>query len=166
MENNLAIKDMSFGYPEHGAIMDHMIAAIYQYLKGSRCKVMREQKYHWEEDEIETNRFPDISILCDDNRRKALAYIGTPRFIAEVISDSTENIDRNEKMHLYEKIGVEEYWIMDWRKQTVERYLLDDKGEKYILHDIINKDNKESLGILCMPIIKLNFDEIFDLSNY
>lgn len=166
MNDYLTIQDMSFGYPEHGGVMDHLIAAIYPYLKGTKCKVMREQKYHWEEDEKEENRFPDVSILCDDRRRKKLAYTGVPRFIAEVLSDSTEEIDRREKKKLYETIGVEEYWIMDWRKRTIERYLLDDKGEKYILHDIISDENSKDLSLLCMPLVKLDFHDIYDLENY
>lgn len=166
MEENLIIGDMSFDYQKHNAIIDHMIDAIFPYLKNTKCRIKRKQGYRWKEDKKEDNRFPDISILCNDKREIALAYIGTPRFIAEVINNNTENIDRNEKMHLYEKIGVEEYWIMDWRKRIVERYLLNDKREKYILHDIINENNKETLALLCIPIVKLNFDEIFDLKNY
>jgi Uma2 family endonuclease len=36
----------------------------------------------------------------------------------EVLSDSTEKYDRNEKMELYRTVGVSEYWIVDWRKKT------------------------------------------------
>ena len=166
MNSNLAIQDMSFGYPEHGGVMDHLVAEIYPYLKGTKCKVMREQKYHWDEDEKEENRFPDVSILCDDRRRKKLAYTGVPRFIAEVLSDSTEDTDRNEKKQLYELRGVEEYWIMDWRKRTIERYVLDDMGEKYILHDVVDDTNGNDLSLLSMPLVKLDFKAIFDLENY
>lgn len=163
--SNLAIQDMFYGYPEHGAIMDHMIVEISPALKDTKCKIMREQWYKWEEEEYK-DRFPDISILCSDKRRKGLAYTSVPRFIAEVLSPSTEITDRSEKMELYSKIGVEEYWLIDWRKRSIERYLLDDMGEKYILYDKISDDNKDLLNLLSFPHIKIDFDYIFDVSDY
>ncbi len=166
--NNLAeeILDMSYGYPEHGAVMDHLIAEIFPYLRKTRCNVMREQLFRWPEDDSIKGRMPDISILCNDRRRKGLAFTGTPRFIAEVLSDSTEADDRGAKMNLYCRVGVEEYWIIDWRKKSVERYLLNDTADNYILHDIIREDNKQELALLCLPMIKLDFDEIFDFEKY
>lgn len=163
--SELAIKDMSYGYPEHGAVMDHIVAEVSPFFKNTKCKIMREQWYRWEEENWK-DRFPDISILCDDKKRKGLGYCGIPRFIVEVLADSTENIDRNEKMDLYCKIGVEEYWLIDWRKREIERYLLDDYGNKYLLHDKINEGNKADLNILSFPDIKIDFDYIFDFSNY
>lgn len=35
----------------------------------------------------------------------------------EVLSDATEQYDRGEKMELYKKVEVAEYWIVDWRKK-------------------------------------------------
>ena len=69
-------------------------------------------------------------------------------------------------MDLYCKIGVEEYWILDWRKRRVERYLLNDNASEYILYDVIDDSNKEKFNLLCMPHINLDFDYIFDLTEY
>ena len=43
---------------------------------------------------------------------------------------------------------MEEYWIVDWRKRTVEIYELDYEGEipKYYLLKTITEENKDGRG--------------------
>ena len=85
----------------------------------------------------------------------------------EVLSDATEEYDRNEKMELYKKVEVAEYWLADWRKKQVEIYVLSpdessiDKAE-YKLMSIVTEQNKEDLGIYMFPNVKINFDQLFD----
>lgn len=47
-----------------------------------------------------------------------------PDFVAEVLSPSTEAIDRGVKFTDYAAHGVGEYWIIDPDAQTVEQYIL------------------------------------------
>ena len=47
-----------------------------------------------------------------------------PDWIVEVLSPSTEAIDRGIKFEDYAAHGVAEYWIIDSEKQTVEQYEL------------------------------------------
>ena len=84
----------------------------------------------------------------------------------EVVSRSTEKYDRGEKMDIYRKMEVDEYWIVDWQKRQVEIYTLDyDENEEpqYGLFRTITDDNKEELCIIHFPNIKISFDELFDL---
>ena len=69
--------------------------------------------------------FQMASIICNLRDRKNVSFIGIPRFVMEVLSNSTESYDRNEKMQIYCKVGVSEYWIVDWRKSRSEIYLFD-----------------------------------------
>lgn len=50
-------------------------------------------------------------------------HFPAPDFIIEIISSSTEAIDRNEKWIDYAAHQVKEYWIVDPQKQSVEKYL-------------------------------------------
>lgn len=50
-------------------------------------------------------------------------HFPAPDFIIEIISPSTEHIDRNEKLIDYAAHQVKEYWIVDPQKQTVEKFL-------------------------------------------
>lgn len=47
---------------------------------------------------------------------------GAPDLIIEILSPSTGYYDLVEKKEIYEKFGVQEYWIVDPRKQRVEIY--------------------------------------------
>ena len=71
---------------------------------------------------------PDASINCRTKSRRGNTFTDAPRFVMEVLSPSTENYDRTEKMQLYCEQEIEEYWIVDWRKKTVEIYELDYEG--------------------------------------
>lgn len=54
-----------------------------------------------------------------------------PDFVVEVLSKSTEKIDRGIKFDDYETHGVKEYWIIDSKNEVLEQYLL--IGDKYEL---------------------------------
>ncbi|MGE3911294.1 MAG: Uma2 family endonuclease [Chloroflexota bacterium] len=47
-----------------------------------------------------------------------------PELVVEVLSPGSANEwrDREIKLSLYSRRGVDEYWIVDWRQQTVEVY--------------------------------------------
>ncbi|WP_367272779.1 Uma2 family endonuclease [Paenibacillus tritici] len=49
---------------------------------------------------------------------------GAPTMIIEVLSPSTALKDFNEKFNLYQKYGVQEYWIVDPGNRTVHVYTL------------------------------------------
>jgi Uma2 family endonuclease len=59
------------------------------------------------------------------------ALFPAPDFIVEILSDSTEKIDRGIKFVDYAAHGVLEYWMIDPAKKTVEKYLLQ-QGEYYL----------------------------------
>jgi Uma2 family endonuclease len=50
-----------------------------------------------------------------------------PDFIVEILSPSTEKIDREIKFRDYAQHGVKEYWIIDPDKETIEQYELNEK---------------------------------------
>jgi Uma2 family endonuclease len=69
---------------------------------------------------------PDV---CFFSKEKASAFapdqwqFPAPDFIAEVLSDSTEAIDRGVKFVDYAANGVREYWIVDPVAQILEKYI-------------------------------------------
>src|ERR1044071_6424794 len=47
-----------------------------------------------------------------------------PDWICEVLSESTENMDRTEKMPIYAASGVQHAWLVDPRRRSLEAYRL------------------------------------------
>lgn len=165
--NILPIKDMANTYIEHSIVIHNFITTVGSQLKSSVCRVFGDSvKYKWIENENKPV-IPDVSINCDIKNRRATNFLGVPRFIMEVLSDSTEQYDRNDKMELYKKVEVAEYWLVDWRKKQVEAYMLTpdetsvDDAE-YKLLSVITEENKADLKIRMFPNIKIDFDDLFD----
>ncbi len=69
---------------------------------------------------------PDLVVVLQEHREIILPtrIQGTPDLVVEVLSDSTEQLDRVLKKAIYQRAGVPEYWIVDLQKQQVEQFLL------------------------------------------
>ncbi len=62
-------------------------------------------------------RRPDLCMLRKqqelDILRKAAILFSPPLLVIEVVSPDYRNVDRQEKWHEYQNIGVFEYWVVD-----------------------------------------------------
>lgn len=124
-------------------------------------------KYHPEEND--DYLCPDIMVVCDRKHLKGGSYSGIPKFIAETLSPSTAKRDRSEKKDIYEKAGVEEYWIVVPQGKSVEIYYLED-GKYYLEQSYILQDDKEDedynaeteISLKAFPNIKMSLSEIFE----
>lgn len=77
--------------------------------------------------------------------------------VAEVLSESTERIDRGIKFDDYAAHGVREYWILDPVAQSVEQYSLE--GDAYVLR------MKSATGLLqsvAVPGFEMPVRALFD----
>ena len=164
--NALSIEDMSRTYLEHSMVIHNFVIKIGNQIKDSLCRVFGDSvQYQWRENDDKVV-VPDVSIICNTKDRKNISFTGIPRMVMEVLSDSTESYDRNEKMEIYKKVGVSEYWIADWRKKQVEIYMFDWKedGASYsYLFKTISKENKEELQLVMFPNFEISVDELFNI---
>ena len=166
MDINLQITDMAGASPEHSLVIVNFVSAIRKQLKNSTCYVYSDNvqyKFRTESGEEKTV-IPDASINCRIKSRRGKTFLDSPRLVMEVLSPTTEQYDRTEKMELYRQQEIEEYWIVDWRKKEIEIYELDYENEspKYYLWNKITEDNKEALKIIHFPSVKITFDEVFE----
>ena len=70
---------------------------------------------------------PDVLLLAADSACQPLGVkrlMGAPDLVAEVLSPPTVYQDKRRKFHLYERFGVQEYWLAEPRDQTLEVWLL------------------------------------------
>jgi len=76
-------------------------------------------------------RQPDIVFMSNEHKdRITESYWGVPDLVMEILSESTEKVDRTDKFSEYEKAGISEYWIVDPSKRVIEVYVLDLKAYK------------------------------------
>lgn len=64
---------------------------------------------------------PDVAVIKGNARDFQPAHPTTADLIIE-ISDTTLSYDRNRKASLYAKFGIEDYWILNLKKRTLEVY--------------------------------------------
>ncbi len=74
---------------------------------------------------------PDVVWISRESLAAALASDGklhtAPELVVEILSPglTNERRDREAKLKLYWRRGVQEYWIVDWRRRGIEVYRLD-----------------------------------------
>lgn len=166
MDLNLRITDMAGARPEHSTVIVNFVSAIRKQLLNSMCYVFSDNiQYRFKTDEGEDRTvIPDASINCRMKSRRGSTFIDAPRFVMEVLSESTEKYDRGEKMELYRQQEVDEYWIVDWRKKKVEIYNLDydqNGSPQFYLGNTVTEKNKDELQFVHFPHLRITFDDLF-----
>ncbi|MEO8109311.1 MAG: Uma2 family endonuclease [Ginsengibacter sp.] len=76
---------------------------------------------------------PDILFIKNENlhKIKSNGLFGSPDLIVEVLSPSTSHLDLEEKKLIYERYGVQEYFIVDPNsKSVISFYLVDGEYEE------------------------------------
>lgn len=103
---------------------------------------------------------PDICFFAAEKSKKFKrnqVQFPAPDFVAEVLSDSTEKNDRETKFQDYSAHGVQEYWIIDAEKQTIEQYFL--KNEQY---ELLLKSKSGEINSVVLPDFKIPIRSVFD----
>lgn len=81
---------------------------------------------------------PDLVWISNERRALARDEIGhyslAPELVVEVLSPGSvnERRDRDLKLSLYSRQGVQEYWIADWQQHSVEVYRREDDSLRLV----------------------------------
>jgi Uma2 family endonuclease len=76
---------------------------------------------------------PDVMWIAKGSSATVGDWVtGAPDLVVEVLSPSTERVDRSRKFNLYQQFGVREYWIVRVEPQTVEVYRHDGNQFQHI----------------------------------
>ncbi len=92
---------------------------------------------------------PDVVWVSRERLATALAADGklhtAPELVVEVLSPgiTNERRDRDAKLKLYARRGVQEYWILDWRQRLLEVYRRD-RLTLTLVHTLTAQDRLES----------------------
>ncbi|GAB6090662.1 Uma2 family endonuclease [Spirochaeta dissipatitropha] len=83
---------------------------------------------------------PDISVFCRPEVLDDHGANGAPDIAVEILSPATSHKDQTEKLALYERHGVREYWLVNGESRFVMVYRLGDHG-RYGKPDYYNDDD-------------------------
>jgi Uma2 family endonuclease len=89
--------------------------------------------------------YPDVVVTCDD-RDEDTQYVRSPCLIIEVLSPSTEGIDRGPKFAKYRQfLAFKEYVLVNTSEPKVEVFRRNDKGQwvlsEYNLEDKLHLES-------------------------
>lgn len=99
----------------HQLLITNLIIELGPYFKGKTCKVFSEAEIKLKNDVF----IPDISILCNPDQFSGTRYEGPPAVVIEVLSPGTRYYDLFTKLNKYQMGGVQEYWIVDPKSESI-----------------------------------------------
>ena len=133
----------------HNLIMSNTNSSLVTQLEDKNCIVVSNETRVKVESNV-SYRYPDIAVICGkvqyaENRKDT---IFNPIVLIEVLSPSTEIIDRNQKLDEYTQIAdLQEYVLVSQDQMKIERFLRQD-GADWLYTKVTGTD-----GILSLPSI-------------
>lgn len=85
---------------------------------------------------------PDIVVVQDEDKLDEEGCHGAPDWVIEIVSSASRELDYGQKLGIYIREGVREYWIVDPEKKLIVTYCLEhpDVPAIYRFGDIIKSD--------------------------
>ena len=109
------IYNMAPPSPLHQKLVALFTTALQNYIKskGGSCEVYPAPFAVFLNQDDRNYVEPDISVICDPSKMNDRGCNGTPDFIIEIVSPSSQRMDYLTKLFKYRTAGVREYWIID-----------------------------------------------------
>lgn len=124
----------------HNMVVSEIATALRNYIssKNGTCKVFTENVVLYVNELCNDNKnffLPDVMVVCDTDGIKEDGVHCVPKFVAEITSEATKKYDYWDKLEIYRKIGVDEYWIVDLQKNVIIKFLKEeDYIQQYFIH--------------------------------
>jgi Uma2 family endonuclease len=112
----------------HVTIAGNLFALLRNHLRGTGCRVyMADMKAQI--DTANVFYYPDIMVTCDVRDKTLQNYKKYPCLIVEVLSPSTEALDRGDKFADYQKLAtLQEYVLISQKRQRLECFRRNAEG--------------------------------------
>ena len=144
----------------HQEILGELFSQFHNYLRGKSCKAYPapyDVRLFFEEDESDdTVVQPDISVVCDENKRGYEGCRGTPDLVVEILSPSNTAIEMERKLKLYQEAGVREYWVVDSENKGLTVYLF--RKEEIIAATYKSAD---TVPVTIFPGLDIALEQVF-----
>ena len=104
---------------------------------------------------------PDLLFVSNERREVLGKWIhGAPDLVIEILSPGTRRTDEITKRHLYDRVGVREYWIVDGEIEAVKIYRRQDDGSFPRVADLTREEG-HSIDTPLLPGFSLSLAELF-----
>jgi Uma2 family endonuclease len=118
----------------HQEISGALYVQLWQFLQGKTCRVydapfdVRLPEPGETDETTGTVVQPDIVVVCDPAKLDDRGCKGAPDLVIEILSPESAARDLGEKLTLYERSGVKEYWVIHPTDRTVMVFILGENG--------------------------------------
>jgi phenylacetic acid degradation protein len=149
---------MSGAKADHNIIIVNLLFSLKTKLNGSPCEVFNaDQRVHVQQNTLFT--YPDLSIVCGEPEyyNNDTLNLTNPAVIVEVLSPSTKNYDRGDKMRLYQDLpSLREYIMVDSQAVLVEHFAKDEQNE-WVLKKYDRLDDNFLVGTagVCLSLAEI-----------
>ncbi len=107
---------------KHNIIAGNIFSSLHQRLRGKPCKPFMNDMRVWI-DSAKRYYYPDISIICGKEPFTEEDLANDASVIVEVLSSSTESIDRGEKFIAYRRLpSFQDYILVSQNEMMVEHF--------------------------------------------
>ncbi len=116
---------MSGTTKKHNRIAGNLYSLILSQIRGTPCQVyLADVKVKIPQKR--TYYYPDVMVGCDPTDNESDYYLTRPCLLIEVLSNSTKQVDRREKLLAYQTLAsVQEYVLVSQHQRRVEVYWRD-----------------------------------------
>jgi len=134
----------------HGTIAGNVFAALRTHLRGTPCRAwVADMKVRVAASNV--FYYPDVVATCaeaDLRPDSPQNFVNLPTLVVEVLSPSTEKVDRREKLLAYRQLAsLQEYMLIDQERQWVEVFRRSEAGWMQELAGAGESITLSSLGI-------------------
>lgn len=143
------------GSDRHNRIAINVLVALREAAKGSPCRVYISDM-RLEVGEV--SYYPDVMVACEAPEGENPVVRRDPCVLVEVLSPSTQSVDRREKVFFYQGIPtLRAYLIIDQSARHVERHFRNENGA-WQRGDLVNEG---SFPVPC-PGTMLTLSDIYE----
>jgi Uma2 family endonuclease len=153
----------------HQALCMELSVQIALFLRDKPCRmyqapfdVLLPDSVDQADDDVPTVVQPDIIVVCDQSKLSEKGCRGAPDWIIEILSPSTSVKDQREKLSLYERHGVKEYWVVHPTDKIAMAYILGPAGE-YGKPRVYGRDEKADP--VTLPGLTIDLKTAFERSE-
>lgn len=152
---------MAGGTPEHAALAAAAIGILFSHLRGGPCRAYDADLRVRTPSGLAT--YPDVTVVCgprqvDQDDEQAVT---NPTVIIEVLSRSTEEYDRGEKVEHFKSLpSLRQYVLISHRERVVEVWTRSDRGDWHV--DVAREDAVANLAAIDAPV---DVRELYDAAR-